>query len=230
MKVLLVSESGQNYKIDSVKFLDPSWHVFHFEENTQVLHRVQEINPDVVLFRLESFHKCWNWIFQIRSSGLNSHLPIIIFGGNTTVKERVELLNAGADDYWIGGLTSDECQAKVRVLYRRVKLSQEMGHPKVISGNLIIDFGSYKVTVGEEPIPLTLTEFKILGELVKKNGQVLSRDLLRESALGHMNVTDRTIDVHVAALRKKLKLMGTSIETVRGVGYRFLQAEGVITN
>ena len=68
---------------------------------------------------------------------------------------------------------------------------------------------------------LTLTEFKILCELLKSRGNVLSRDQLREMALGKINVSDRTIDVHMASLRKKISNYASWIKTVRGVGYRF---------
>jgi DNA-binding response OmpR family regulator len=77
------------------------------------------------------------------------------------------------------------------------------------------------VTLSGQEILLTLTEFKILSELLEKSGEVLTRERLRESALGNLNVTDRTIDVHMTSLRKKLNGAGTSIQTVRGVGYRF---------
>ena len=71
------------------------------------------------------------------------------------------------------------------------------------------------------PIAQVITEFKILTELLKQGDQVLSREGLRSRALGNMDVSDRTIDVHMAAIRKKLGEMGDRIHTVRGVGYRF---------
>jgi DNA-binding response OmpR family regulator len=93
--------------------------------------------------------------------------------------------------------------------------------PRLSSGNLSINFAAHRVIVAGSEVAVTLTEFKILTELLKQTGQVLTREKLRERALGNLNVTDRTIDVHMASLRKKLGLVGDQIETVRGVGYRF---------
>ena len=88
------------------------------------------------------------------------------------------------------------------------------------NNGLAVDVKSHTVTLDGEEVHLTLTEFKILSELLKQKGQVLSRDKLRQKALGNLNVTDRTIDVHMASLRKKLTRCGDDIQTVRGVGYR----------
>jgi DNA-binding response OmpR family regulator len=95
------------------------------------------------------------------------------------------------------------------------------GDNKIVRDTLTIDFSAHRVTIDGSEVALTLTEFKILSELLKQSGQVLTREKLRERALGNLNVTDRTIDVHMASLRKKLGTIGNQIETVRGVGYRF---------
>ena len=82
---------------------------------------------------------------------------------------------------------------------------------------------THRATVDGDELTLTLTEFRILTELVRSGGKVLSRDELRSTALGNLNVTDRTIDVHMAAVRKKLKTKSKHIQTVRGIGYRFTE-------
>src|SRR5690606_27268012 len=91
----------------------------------------------------------------------------------------------------------------------------------LVVGPLRIDLAAHRVHFNDQELNLTLTECKILAELMKCTGRVLSRDQLRETALGNLNVTDRTIDVHMASLRKKLGPIQGWIETVRGVGYRF---------
>ena len=92
---------------------------------------------------------------------------------------------------------------------------------KLESGGISIDLKAHKVFQDGEEVHLTLTEFRILTELVRNQGRVLSRDRLREMALESLAVTDRTIDVHMASLRKKLAKYAGSIQTVRGVGYRY---------
>ena len=110
--------------------------------------------------------------------------------------------------------------ARANALVRRSSGSHKQQQKNISIKDLSIDFSAHKVLLRGQEVPLTLTEFKILGELLRQSGQVLTRDRLREKALGNLNVTDRTIDVHMASLRKKLEEMGDAIETVRGVGYR----------
>jgi two-component system phosphate regulon response regulator PhoB len=89
------------------------------------------------------------------------------------------------------------------------------------AGPLSIDTSKHEVNVEGEPIKLTLTEFKLLVALVGARGRVLTRDQLMDKAMGtDVFVTDRAIDVHVTAIRKKLGKASWLIHTVRGVGYR----------
>jgi two-component system phosphate regulon response regulator PhoB len=75
--------------------------------------------------------------------------------------------------------------------------------------------------LNHQEIKLTNTEFRLLAELVRNSGESVSRDKLRQKALGHLDVNDRTIDVHILYLRRKLGAVGAQIETMRGQGYRF---------
>jgi two-component system alkaline phosphatase synthesis response regulator PhoP len=91
----------------------------------------------------------------------------------------------------------------------------------VKSGKIVIDSSRRTVTVAGKPVALTATEFNLLKALAEKEGRVISREDLLSLARGdEVAVMDRTVDVHVAALRKKLGKHGEMIETVRGVGYR----------
>lgn len=146
-------------------------------------------------------------------------IPVIMVTGLSGENEQVQALEFGADDYIVKPFSSRTLVARIRAVNRRANSDTHLSC--LANGNLKIDFSSHQVFVDDQPIPLTLTEFKILGELLKEHGKVLSRDNLRRRALGNLNVTDRTIDVHMASLRKKLNERGDAIETVRGIGYRF---------
>lgn len=146
-------------------------------------------------------------------------LPIIMLTGLDDENEKVEALELGADDYILKPFSSKELAARVRAVLRRAQT--ESGIERLEDGELKIDLQAYKVVAKGKEIYLTLTEFRILTELIKQKGKVLTRDRLRETALGNLNVTDRTIDVHMASLRKKLFEISPVIETVRGVGYRY---------
>ena len=92
------------------------------------------------------------------------------------------------------------------------------------AGPLVIDTAKHEATVNGELVRLTLTEFKLLTALVNARGRVLTRDQLMDKAMGTgVFVTDRAIDVHVTAIRRKLGDANWMIHTVRGVGYRLLE-------
>ncbi|MAE74365.1 MAG: DNA-binding response regulator [Bdellovibrionaceae bacterium] len=162
-------------------------------------------------------------IRNVKSDPELYRIPIIMVTGVDTEEQKVEALELGADDYIVKPFLPRELSARIKAVLRRT-----MTQPQVVqefntleSGELAVDLRSHKVTRSGEEVYLTLTEFRILSELLKRKGQVLSRDRLRETALGNLNVTDRTIDVHMASLRKKLDDEARHIQTVRGVGYRF---------
>ena len=93
------------------------------------------------------------------------------------------------------------------------------------AGPLSIDTSKHEVTVNGEPVKLTLTEFKLLAALVGARGRVLTRDQLMDKAMGtDVFVTDRAIDVHITAIRKKLGAANWLVHTVRGVGYRLQES------
>ena len=95
------------------------------------------------------------------------------------------------------------------------------------AGPLSIDTSRHEVTVDGEPVKLTLTEFKLLAALVGARGRVLTRDQLMDKAMGtDVFVTDRAIDVHITAIRKKLGGANWLVHTVRGVGYRLQETPG----
>ena len=162
-------------------------------------------------------------IRNVKSDPELYRIPIIMVTGVDTEEQKVEALELGAADYIVKPFLPRELSARIKAVLRRT-----MTQPQVVqefntleSGELAVDLRSHKVTRSGEEVYLTLTEFRILSELLKRKGQVLSRDRLRETALGNLNVTDRTIDVHMASLRKKLDDEARHIQTVRGVGYRF---------
>ena len=192
------------------------------ESGHLITQKIQEFQPQVILLdQLLPGKTGMDIMKEIRSNTRFNNIPIIVVSALIAENDKVQALNFGADDYITKPFTMKELIARVRAMVRRSESSYLQKQSQLTYGKLKMDFSAHKVTLNTQEIPLTLTEFKILSELLKQNGQVLSRDRLRERALGNLNVTDRTIDVHMASLRKKLSDMGNNIETVRGVGYRF---------
>jgi DNA-binding response OmpR family regulator len=134
--------------------------------------------------------------------------------------DRVLGLELGADDYVTKPFGVSELLARVKALLRRAE--GQGGSPEVVKvGKLLIDSGKRTVAAAGKKVELTATEFNLLRAMAERPGRVFSReDLIGKARGDDAAITDRTVDVHVASLRKKLGKHGERIETVWGVGYR----------
>jgi two-component system phosphate regulon response regulator PhoB len=111
---------------------------------------------------------------------------------------------------------------RIKALQRRKSTSTEDDSDTVSRAGISLDRRRYRVTVRDTPVELTKSEFRLLDTLIRQPGRAFDRSELIDSALGEDTlVLERTIDVHIRALRKKIGPEAEAIETVRGVGYRF---------
>ena len=220
IKILVVDD-----EVDTREFLVSSlesqgFEVKAIESGNEILGVLKSFAPSLVLLDYTLPGKSGVEIVSIlRKHEVYHSLPIIMVTGLDKEEEKVAALELGADDYVVKPFSSKELAARIRAVLRRTPL--EVNNETIEHGGIMVDLRSHKVMAGGTEIYLTLTEFRILSELLRQRGRVLTRDRLRETALGNLNVTDRTIDVHMASLRKKLAEFALAIETVRGVGYRY---------
>ncbi len=153
-----------------------------------------------------------------------SHIPIVMLTAKGEEEDVITGLELGADDYITKPFSMYILIARIKAIFRRIESRSEKRDSvsPIIVGPLIIDTQKYQVLVNKNEVKLTPTEFNILKLLALNEGKVLTRKQLLSNIQGNSVdfVTERTIDVHLTSLRKKLGNEGWMIETVRGVGYR----------
>ena len=161
----------------------------------------------------------------LRSRPATRHIPIIMLTARTTEVDRVSGLDLGADDYVTKPFSLRELAARVRAVLRRPQSAPQVEAPSTLyrGRHLTADFDAVAIHVDGEAIRLTRREFELLECLVENKSRVLSRDRLLERVWGYDRLIEtRSVDVHIGRLRAKLGVAGDQIETVVGLGYRFI--------
>ena len=158
---------------------------------------------------------------RLKADARTAAVPIIMLTAKAEETDVVVGLTLGADDYVTKPFSMKILLARLTTVLRRAEPAPAADADTLKVGPLTIDTARHEVLVDGEPVRLTLTEFKLLAALVAARGRVLTRDQLMDKAMGtDVFVTDRAIDVHITAIRKKLGAANWLVHTVRGVGYR----------
>jgi DNA-binding response OmpR family regulator len=163
---------------------------------------------------------------RLKADARTAHIPIVMLTAKGEETDVVVGLTLGADDYVTKPFSMKILLARLATVLRRGDTAPAADAGGMLrAGPLSIDASKHEVTIDGEPVKLTLTEFKLLTALVNARGRVLTRDQLMDKAMGSdVFVTDRAIDVHVTAIRKKLGKANWLVHTVRGVGYRLCES------
>src|SRR6266478_3223661 len=157
---------------------------------------------------------------RLRRESQTRRTPIIMLTAKTSEADRVAGLDLGADDYIAKPFSVRELVARVRAVLRRV---DDDAAARYDDGRLAIDFDDIRVLCDGTNVKLTNKEFTLLSVLAKRSGRVITRQQLLDQVWGYSYYGDaRTLDVHIRRLRQKLGSCGHCIETLVGVGYRFL--------
>lgn len=150
------------------------------------------------------------------------NIPIVMLTAKGEEADVVTGLELGADDYIIKPFSPKIMIARIKTVLRRQNEPEHSDDVPIRLDNLSIHLGRRNVEVNGQPVDLTFTEFQILSLLAKRPGWVFTRTQIVDAVRGDdYPVTDRSVDVQIVGLRKKLGEYGTYIQTVRGVGYRF---------
>jgi two-component system phosphate regulon response regulator PhoB len=187
--------------------------------------RVLSESPDLVILDLmlpgtDGLELCR----RFKEDPVTRPIPIIMVTAKSEEADVIVGLGVGADDYVPKPFSPRELVARVRAVLRRGKLRPDVsGRDRIVRNGLTVDAVRHQVTVDGRDVPFTATEFRLLHVLASHPGRAFTREQLLSRVIGEAAaVTDRNIDVHVRTIRKKLGNLRNHIETVRGVGYRFL--------
>lgn len=195
-------------------------------DGEEALRLVREERPDLVLLDImlpgvDGLEVCR----RMRSSEETARIPIIMMTAKAEETDAVIGLGVGADDYIRKPFGLKELLARVKAILRRTREPADPAPKMLRADELEVDPSRHEVRLHGETIPCTATEFRLLYHLMRNMGRVYTRAQLLEKVVGNdVIVIERNIDVHISAVRRKLKDYGARIETIRGVGYKFTEA------
>jgi two-component system phosphate regulon response regulator PhoB len=187
-----------------------------------IVERTDPIHLFIIDWMLPGIMSGLEFTKKLRAQKKYSATPIIMVTALTQPDNIVAALDAGSDDYVTKPFDLNVLQARVRVQLRNSHLLQNDQKDQLDFGLLKIEINKCRVMIGNEDVQLTSTEFKILSMLAMRPGHVFTREQFINNIQGeNIFVSGRTIDTHIAGLRKKIAAAADMIETIRGIGYRF---------
>ena len=222
-KIVIIEDEPDILEVLSYNLKREGYEVLTASDGLRGLALVRQEVPDLVLLDLmlpgmDGVEICSN----IKNDAATAGTLIVMVTAKGEESDIVLGLGVGADDYISKPFSPRELVARVKAVLRRGTLVERADSQELIQlGELSIDSGKHRVSIGEREIKLTATEFKLLHFLASYPGRVFSREQLLNKALGDdVVIVDRNIDVHIRGIRKKMDLEPPLIETIRGVGYR----------
>jgi two-component system alkaline phosphatase synthesis response regulator PhoP len=225
-RVLVVDDDVKTVELVKLYLNRDGYKVLTAYNGTDALRLAREGHPDLIVLDLmlpgiDGLHVC-------RTIRNESDVPIIMLTAKTTEDDRLTGLDLGADDYVTKPFSPKELAARVRAVLRRLPGETiQRGPVELRHGKLTVNFPKHEASLDGRPLNLSPIEFKLLAALVREPERVFSRAELIEKALGYdFEGFDRTIDVHILNLRRKLEPDPNHpryIRTVYGVGYKFVR-------
>ncbi|MBC8290316.1 MAG: response regulator [Planctomycetes bacterium] len=221
--ILIVEDEPSLIEVLSYNLEKEGYTVLTASDGRAGLERALNVVPDLVILDLmlpglDGLQVC----AQFRNDSRTKEIRILMLTARSEETDEVVGFNMGADDYVTKPFKVRPLVHRVKALLRRSDASSEKSSDVISAHGVEIDRTNHVTKVEGTEIELTLTEFRLLWALMRQAGRTFSRlELMDDSRGVDANALQRTIDVHVRALRKKLGSLGDLIETVRGIGYRF---------
>lgn len=218
--IYIVEDDTAIKELESYALINSEFSVQGFERGKELFDALTMKIPALILLDImlpdeDGIHI----LKKIRNTMAYRDIPIIMVTAKTTEIDAVKGLDMGADDYITKPFGVMELISRVKAVLRR---TQKAEHQQIlIYKNIVIDEAQHKVFVDDEEIELTYKEYEVLKLLIINKGIVLTRDKIMESIWGYdFEQGNRTVDVHIQSLRKKVKSAGVHIKTIRNVGYK----------
>ena len=218
--ILVVDDEPEIVRFVRAYLEDAGYRVVTADDGQQALFVARHEKPDlVILDLLMPGMDGWDFIRRYRRE---RDTPVIMLTARVEETDQVVGLELGADDYVTKPFNPRELVARVKAILRRIRRAARTDAP-VHVGDVTIDPARHEVTIAGQPVNLRPKEFDLLLTLAEHRGIVLSREQLLNLVWGYDFYGEtRTIDVHIAQLRKKLADSNAEIETVLGVGYKLV--------
>ncbi len=221
--ILVVEDEDDIRELITYNLVREGFQVVSVASGEAAIEAVRKSVPDLVLLDLmlpgvDGLEVCR----RVKNTASTSSVPVVIVTAKGEEADVVTGLELGADDYIVKPFSPRVLVARVRAVLRRLEIAPADEQETLHIHDMVIHPGRHEVTIAGEKLDLTLTEFRMLHLLASRPGWVFTRYQIIEAVHGeNYLVTDRSVDVQVVGLRKKLGAAGKMIETVRGIGYRF---------
>ena len=222
-RILAVDDEEDILELITYNLLREGYEVVAVVSGEKALESVRELPPDLVILDLmlpgmDGLEICK----LLKKDEKTAHVPVIMVTAKGDEADIVAGLELGADDYVTKPFSPRVLVARIRAVLRRKGKEPPSQEAVLRVHDLVIHPGRHEVLRGQQPLSLTFSEFRILHFLARRPGWVFTRYQIIDAVHGDdYPVTDRSVDVQIASVRKKLGKAGEYIETVRGVGYRF---------
>jgi two-component system phosphate regulon response regulator PhoB len=221
-RILIVEDDSALVEVLNFNLTQAGYEVLAARDGHEALRQAHLVPQDLILLDimlpgLDGIEVCR----RLRSSSGTRNVLIVMLTAKSEDLDQLVGFSVGADDYVTKPFSVNVLLHRIKALLRRQE-PQSDERDVIVTQGIVVDRQSHQAMAGDTSLPLTKSEFALLEVLVRNKGRAFSRAELIDAALGDdANVLERTIDVHIRALRKKLGTYANLIETIRGVGYRF---------
>ena len=223
-KILVVDDEPEAVELVEFNLKQSGYAVMTADDGAEALKKARAQTPDLIVLdvmlpEMDGFEICKS----LRLDTTTAKIPIIMLTAKAAEIDRVLGLELGADDYLTKPFSPRELMQRIKKILSR-GAPEEKPREQLRFGDLLIDVPRHIASWKGRNIELTATEFKLLTILAQRSGRVQSRDSLLRDVWEYDSLIDtRTVDTHMRRLREKLGAASKHLDTVRGVGYRFME-------